>query len=43
LQLCVTDRHIRLAAGLDSSSAHPLRMVPVGDGADHLLVSVELR
>lgn len=32
LQLCPTDRHVRLAAGLDGLSATPLRIVPAGDG-----------
>lgn len=32
LQLCPTDRHVRLAAGLDGLAATPLRAVPVGDG-----------
>jgi transglutaminase-like putative cysteine protease len=41
LQLCPTDRHVRLATGLDATSAQPLKMVPVGDGARHHLVSVE--
>jgi hypothetical protein len=41
LNLCPTDRHIRLAAGLDSFSAQPLKMVPVGNGAVHLLVDVK--
>lgn len=41
LQLCPTDRHIRLAVGLDGLSAQPLRMVPVGDGLNHIEVSVE--
>jgi hypothetical protein len=30
-QLCPTERHIRLAAGLDAETALPLRTVPAGD------------
>jgi hypothetical protein len=41
LQLCPTDRHVRLAAGLDAQGAHPIRMVPAGDGIRHTLISVE--
>lgn len=41
LQLCPTDRHVRLAAGLDAQGAQPVRMVPAGDGTRHVLVSVE--
>lgn len=40
LQLCPTDRHVRLAAGLDSLGAQPLRMVPAGDGVSDLEISV---
>ena len=32
LQLCPTDRHVRLAAGLDGVTTTPLRIVPAGDG-----------
>ncbi|WP_224701218.1 transglutaminase family protein [Devosia aquimaris] len=32
LQLCPTDRHVRLAAGLDGLTTTPLRIVPAGDG-----------
>jgi hypothetical protein len=32
LELCPTDRHVRLAVGLDSLSAAPLRCVPAGEG-----------
>ncbi|ODT72040.1 MAG: hypothetical protein ABS75_06110 [Pelagibacterium sp. SCN 63-23] len=31
LQMCPTDRYVRLAIGLDAESALPLRTVPVGD------------
>jgi hypothetical protein len=31
IQLCPTDRHLRLAAGLDLGDAQPLKMVPVSD------------
>lgn len=41
LQLCPTDRHVRLAAGLDALAAQPLRMVPAGDGVADLEISVE--
>ena len=34
LQLCPTDRHVRLAAGLDASGTRPVRMVPAGDMGD---------
>ena len=40
LQLCPTDRHVRLAAGLDATGAQPVRMVPAGDGVSDLDVSV---
>ena len=42
LQLCPTDRHVRLAAGLDALSATPLRAVPAGDGTIEVSVSVEM-
>jgi hypothetical protein len=32
LGLCPTDRHVRMAVGLDGLSAQPLRAVPAGDG-----------
>jgi hypothetical protein len=32
LQLCPTERHVRLAAGLDANSTQPLRAVPLGEG-----------
>ena len=40
LQICPTDRHVRLAAGLDASGTRPVRMVPAGDISD-VAVSVE--
>ena len=40
LQLCPTDRHVRLAAGLDGLTTQPVRMVPAG-AVEHLLVQVE--
>ena len=41
LQLCPTDRHVRLAVGLDGTGAQPVRMVPAGDGVATTEVSVE--
>ncbi len=41
LQLCPTDRHVRLATGLDALGAQPVRAVPAGDGVSDLDVSVE--
>lgn len=41
LQLCPTDRHVRLAAGLDALGAQPVRAVPAGDGTRDVEVSVE--
>ena len=41
LGLCPTDRHVRLAVGLDGHSAQPLRAVPAGDGPKEIGVSVE--
>jgi transglutaminase-like putative cysteine protease len=41
LQLCPTDRHVRLAAGLDALGAQPVRAVPAGDGVRDVEVSVE--
>ena len=32
LQLCPTERHVRLAVALDAAGAQPLRAVPAGDG-----------
>ncbi|MDB5527930.1 MAG: Transglutaminase-like enzyme putative cysteine protease [Devosia sp.] len=42
LGLCPTDRHVRLAVGLDGLSAQPLRAVPAGDGPKEIGVSVEV-
>lgn len=42
LQICPTDRHVRLAAGLDALSAAPLRAVPAGDGTVEVDVRVEI-
>lgn len=42
LELCPTDRHVRLAAGLDALSAAPLRCVPAGDGVLDKGVIMEL-
>jgi len=41
LQLCPTDRHVRLAIGLDGAGTQPVRMVPAGDGVTTTEVSVE--
>ena len=41
LELCPTDRHVRLAVGLDALSAAPLRCVPAGDAVPQEVVSVE--
>ncbi|MEO8685507.1 MAG: transglutaminase domain-containing protein, partial [Devosia sp.] len=41
LGLCPTDRHVRLAVGLDGLSAQPLRAVPAGDGPKEIAVKVE--
>jgi hypothetical protein len=40
LQLCPTDRHVRLAVGLDALGARPIRMVPAGEMTE-LEVSVD--
>ena len=40
LQICPTDRHVRLAAGLDGLSTQPLRLVPAGDGVKEIEISV---
>jgi len=40
LGLCPTDRHVRMAVGLDGLSAQPLRAVPAGDGIREVSVSV---
>jgi transglutaminase-like putative cysteine protease len=42
LGLCPTDRHVRLAVGLDGLSAQPLRGVPAGDGVREIGVSIEV-
>ncbi|WP_193336857.1 transglutaminase family protein [Devosia beringensis] len=41
LQICPSDRHVRLAVGLDESSTVPIRVVPAGDGVTTIAVSVE--
>lgn len=41
LQLCPTDRHVRLAVGLDGLGAQPLRAIPAGDGVTMGLLSVD--
>jgi len=41
LQLCPTDRHVRLAAGLDALGAQPVRIVPAGDGVATTEIAVE--
>ena len=40
LQICPSDRHVRLAVGLDALSAQPLRMAPAGEGMHDVTVSV---
>ncbi|WP_172123072.1 MULTISPECIES: transglutaminase family protein [unclassified Devosia] len=40
LQLCPTEQHVRLAAGLDAHTTQPLRAVPLGDGVRVLGFSV---
>lgn len=42
LQLCPTDRHVRLAVGLDALGAQPVRLVPAGDGVNDIEVKVEI-
>ncbi|MDB5473349.1 MAG: Transglutaminase-like enzyme putative cysteine protease [Devosia sp.] len=42
LQLCPTDRHVRLAAGLDAISAAPLRCVPGSDGVVDNGVTIQM-
>jgi transglutaminase-like putative cysteine protease len=39
LQLCPTDRHVRLTVGLDATGAQPVRMVPAGDVTTEVAVS----
>lgn len=41
LQLCPTDRHVRLGVGLDALGAQPVRIVPAGDGVTTTEISVE--
>ena len=41
LQLCPTDHHVRLAAGLDATGTQPVRMVPAGDGVVDIALSVQ--
>jgi transglutaminase-like putative cysteine protease len=41
LGLCPTDRHVRLAVGLDALGAQPVRIVPAGDGVATVEVVVE--
>ncbi len=40
LQLCPTDRHVRLAVGLDGLTTQPVRMVPAPLSLEHADVSV---
>ena len=40
LQICPSDRHVRLAVGLDAVSTSPIRVVPAGDGVTTIDVSV---
>jgi len=40
LQICPSDRHVRLAVGLDAVSATPLRLSPAGDGVETVAISV---
>lgn len=40
LGLCPTDRHVRLAVGLDALAAQSLRAVPAGDGPRELGISI---
>jgi transglutaminase-like putative cysteine protease len=41
LQLCPTDRHVRVAVGLDATSTMPVRAVPVTGEPQVLTISVE--
>ncbi|MGV8853878.1 MAG: transglutaminase family protein [Devosia sp.] len=41
LQICPSDRHVRLAVGLDELSTTPLRAVPAGDGVEIGAASVQ--
>ena len=40
MQLCPTDRHVRMVIGLDALTAQPIRVVPAGDGVVEVDVSV---
>lgn len=40
LQVCPTDRHVRLAVGLDGTGAQPVRAVPAGEGVTDVEVEV---
>jgi transglutaminase-like putative cysteine protease len=42
LELCPTDRHVRMAVGLDALSAAPLRCVPASDGVQDGALVIEL-
>lgn len=42
LQLCPTDRHVRLAVGLDAAGAQPMRCVPAGDGVTDVEIAVDV-
>ncbi len=41
LQLCPTDRHVRIAVGLDATSTMPVRSIPVAEEPQVLAMSVE--
>ncbi|GHA26367.1 transglutaminase [Devosia pacifica] len=42
LQLCPTDRHVRLAAGLDAADVRPVRAVPVAGEPETVSVEVSI-
>jgi hypothetical protein len=42
LEHCPTDRHVRVAVGLDALSAAPLRCVPAGNGVEDTALSIEI-
>ncbi len=42
LELCPTDRHVRMAVGLDALSAAPLRCVPAGDGVKDTGLTIDI-
>jgi transglutaminase-like putative cysteine protease len=42
LGICPTDRHVRLAAGLDARSTMPVRVAPELEAPRELAVSVEV-